>query len=121
MRIIVDENIPLYSVSVLREMGHIVTDLRGTSSQGSSDDLIFSKAQSESSLIITTDKGFLRHRNDHHYGILIIRLRKPNTRLIHDRIIQALRATPESKWHGRVLVMRDRSKAVIRSKHDPLG
>lgn len=121
MRIIVDENIPLHSVSVLREMGHTVIDLRGTTVQGASDDVIFAKAQAESSLIITTDKGFLRYRNDHHHGILIIRLRKPNCTVIHDRILQAIRTTPESKWHGRVLVMRDRSKAVIRSRHNPSG
>lgn len=38
MKICVDENIPLATVSELRSLGHDVLDIRGTSDQGISDD-----------------------------------------------------------------------------------
>ncbi len=41
MRIFVDENIPLMTVKALREMGHEVLDIRGTESEGASDDTLW--------------------------------------------------------------------------------
>ena len=41
MKILVDENIPLISVKALREQGHDVLDIRGTSDQGLVDKLLW--------------------------------------------------------------------------------
>ena len=38
MKIFVDENIPIKTVKFLREIGHNVKDIRGTSDQGISDE-----------------------------------------------------------------------------------
>jgi len=64
MKIFVDENIPLMTVRELREQGSDVIDIRGTDEQGITDEAIWQKAQSEKSLLITTDKGFSIHRDE---------------------------------------------------------
>lgn len=56
MRILVDENIPRMTVGALRETGHDVEDIRGTSLQGMTDEDLMRLAQREQRLLITTDK-----------------------------------------------------------------
>ena len=74
MKICVDENIPLSTVSELRSLGHDVLDIRGTSDQGLSDDLLWAMAQREGRVLLTTDKGFAEHRSEAHHGVLIVRV-----------------------------------------------
>jgi predicted nuclease of predicted toxin-antitoxin system len=78
MKIFVDEHIPLMTVQELRMLGHDVHDIRGTPDEGMSDDALWEIAQREERLLITTDKGFTKYRTVPHYGVLIIRLRRPN-------------------------------------------
>ena len=47
MKIFVDENIPLITIRVLREMGHDVRDIHGTAQQGITDDVLWEIAQQE--------------------------------------------------------------------------
>ena len=98
MKIFVDENIPLMTVRKLSDQGHQVIDIRGTEDQGITDEVLWQKAQAEKCLLITTDKGFSGHRNETHYGILIIRLKQPTRLKIHERIMQALKRLPEKEW-----------------------
>ena len=107
MKVCVDENVPLVSVSELRSLGHDVLDIRGTADQGVSDDLLWEIAQNEQRLLITTDKGFTQHRREPHHGILIVRLRQPNEQKIHDRVMQAIVRFHEDEWPGLLVVMRD--------------
>jgi predicted nuclease of predicted toxin-antitoxin system len=58
MRILVDENIPLMTVSALRELGHDVKDVRGSAEQSLSDPELWAIALDEARLFVTTDKGF---------------------------------------------------------------
>ena len=78
MRILVDENIPRMTVDRLRELGHDVKDIRGTSDEGLADAGLRGLAVRERRLLITTDKGFTEYRAASHFGILIVRLRQPN-------------------------------------------
>src|SRR5712692_893076 len=96
MKICVDENIPILTVTELRNLGHDVLDIRGTSSQGSCDDTLWELAQNQQRLFITTDKGFVGHRDEAHFGLLVIRLRQPNLQKIHTRIVHALQQLTES-------------------------
>ena len=80
MKILIDENIPLTTVRALRAQGHDVLDIRGTVDEGIPDYALCEMAQREEQLLITTDKGFVHHREQPHHGILIIRLRQPNRR-----------------------------------------
>lgn len=108
MRILVDENIPLISVKQLREMGHDVLDIRGTSDEGMSDELLWDKAHQERRLLITTDRGFSHHRDREHYGILIISLRMPNRHKINERIIEAMNLFSSDQWADLLVIMRDK-------------
>jgi predicted nuclease of predicted toxin-antitoxin system len=76
MKILVDENVPLLTAASLRNLGHDVLDVRKTSYQGISDDLLWEIAKNDERLLITTDKGFVEYRLEKHSGILIVRLRQ---------------------------------------------
>lgn len=114
MKICVDENIPLITVAELRSRGYDVLDIRGTSNQGITDDLLWELVQKENRLLISTDKGFVQHRNEQHHGILIVRLRQPNEQKIHERIMRAIEQFSEGEWLGLVIVMRDTVQSMWR-------
>jgi predicted nuclease of predicted toxin-antitoxin system len=107
VRIFADENIPLTTIQALRDQGHEVTDIRDTSDKGADDDRVWELAQEAKALLITTDKVFANLREEGHSGILIIRLRQPNWRKIHHRVMEAVRRVPPGGWAGLLLVMRD--------------
>ena len=115
MRILVDENIPTITVHGLRALGHDVLDIRGTERQGMFDDALWAFAQAEQRTLVTTDKGFSEHRDQRHYGILIVRLRQPNEQRIHARIMAAFRQFTERDWPGLLVVMRDAVQSVHRA------
>jgi predicted nuclease of predicted toxin-antitoxin system len=115
MRICVDENIPLITVAELDSLGHDVLDVRGTANQGMPDDLLWELAQQQGRLLISTDKGFVQHRNESHHGILIVRLRQPNEQKIHERVMNAIRQYREDEWAGLMVVMRDTVQSIWRA------
>ena len=115
MKILVDENIPKTTVHELRTMGHDVLDIRQTERQGMFDDVLWSFAQAEQRMLVTTDKGFAEHRDARHCGILIVRLRQPNEQRIHARIMAAFRQFPDREWPGLLVVMRDTVQSIYRS------
>ena len=119
MRILVDENIPNITVQSLKAAGHDVLDIRGTPRQGLFDDALWNLAQTERRVLVTTDKGFCEHRDEEHWGILVIRLRQPNEGRIHARILAAIERFPESQWPGLLVVMRDVVQSVNRHKQAP--
>ena len=112
MRILVDENIPLMTVVSLRCLGHDVRDVRGSSEQGKPDADLWALAQREERLVISTDKGFAARRDRRHFGAMVVRLRRPNRRRIHERVLYALAAIAEKDWLGRVVTLRDRVMSV---------
>jgi predicted nuclease of predicted toxin-antitoxin system len=116
VKILVDENIPNRTVVELRARGHDVEDVRGTPDQAVRDAGLWVKAQIGRALLITTDKGFARRSNEQHFGILIIRLRQPTGAGIHQRVFEAMRRFPQSRWAGLTVIMRDRSMTVRRAR-----
>ena len=114
MKILVDEHIPLMTVQELRVLGHDVRDIRGTPDQELQDDALWLMAQREERLLITTDKGFTQYRAISHYGVLIVRLRRPNRHKIHQRIMQALRQFRDIEWPGLLVAMRDFAQSTWR-------
>ena len=115
MKILVDENVPNITVLELRAMGHDVLDIRGTERQGMFDDELWPLAQGQQRTLVTTDKGFSEHRDEQHYGILVVRLRQPNEEKIHARIMAAFRQFAERDWPGLLVVMRDTVQSVHRA------
>jgi predicted nuclease of predicted toxin-antitoxin system len=115
MKILADENIPNITVEGLRALGHDVLDIRGTERQGMFDDALWRLAQTGQRMLVTTDKGFSAHRDEPHYGILVVRLRQPNEQRIHARIMAAFRQFTEHDWPGLLVVMRDAVQSVHRT------
>ena len=115
MDILVDENIPLMSVQQLRLMGNDVLDIRKTPDEGMSDEALWKKACKGKRLLITTDRGFARYRDDEHYGILIVSLRKPNRCKINERVIEAIKQFSAGQWKGLLVVMRDKTMSTWRA------
>ncbi len=119
MRLLADEHIPLMTVRALRGMGHDILDIRGTPQQGLSDTSLWELAQREKRTLITTDKGFSQYRQSAHFGILVVRLRRPNRHNIHARILEALNQFGETDWPGLLLTMRDVAQSVTRNRATP--
>ncbi|NUM55802.1 MAG: DUF5615 family PIN-like protein [Candidatus Hydrogenedentes bacterium] len=116
MKLIVDEHIPLMTVRALRDLGHDVLDIRGTEREGLPDTALWALAQGETRTLITTDKGFSQYRQSAHYGVLIVRLRRPNRHNIHSRIMQAISQFGETEWPNLLVTMRDVAQSVTRSR-----
>lgn len=115
MKILVDENIPRITVESLRASGHDVRDIRGTSEQGLSDPELWSVAQAEARLLITTDKGFAEYRTVPHHGIFIVRLRQPNRRKIDRAVMHVIGRFRESEWPNLLVVVRDSTMSTSRA------
>ena len=118
MKIFVDENIPQITVQELRNIGHKVLDIRGTKYEGCNDGDVWEMAQQEGRLLITTDKGFAQRRQETHYGVLIIRLKQPNRRKIHQRAMQAMSQFTVADWPGLIVMMRDTVQSVWRNRNN---
>ena len=118
MKICVDEHIPLITFRALRLMGHDVRDIRGTPDEGMDDGDLWAMVQREERLLITADKGFTQYRAEPHYGVLIIRLRRPNRQRIHARIMQAIGQFSESEWPGLLVTMRDAAQSTWRAREN---
>lgn len=114
MKILVDENIPLMCAEQLRDMGHDVLDIRGTTDQGISDELLWDKACREKRLLITTDRGFAHYRGKEHHGILIVSLRRPNRLKINERVIEAMKLLSPENWPGLLVIIRDKAMSTWR-------
>ena len=67
---------------------------------------LWEMAQREECLLITTDRGSAHYRMKPQHGMLIIQLRQPDRRKIHQRIMQALERFPDTEWSGLLVVMR---------------
>lgn len=118
MNVCIDENIPRMTLDALRAAGHDVLDIRGTPDEGMEDAALWSLAQSQKRLLVSTDKGFALRRHEAHFGILLILLRQPNRRKIHQRVLTALEETPQADWPGLLVVMRDTVRSVWRKDDD---
>jgi len=116
MRILVDENIPSMTVKELRTLGHDVIDIRGTEHEGMTDNDLWIVAQKEKRLLITTDKGFVRNRNEKHHGILIIRLKQPNRLKIHRKVMRGIGLFKEEEWTRTTVVMQDMFHSTWKAK-----
>ena len=80
------------------------------------DESLWVRVQQEGRLLITTDKGFTQYRNEQHSGILIVRLRQPNSRKIHQRVMTAMNQFTLEEWSGLIVVMRDIVQSTWRTK-----
>lgn len=102
------KNVPRVTVASLRELGHDVKDIRGTTVQGIEDGDLWAIALNEARLLVTTDNGVAQYRGVlGHNGILIVRLKQPNRSKIHAAVMLAMSRFDERDWPGLLLVVRD--------------
>ena len=116
MKILADENVPGITVRALKDMGHDVSDLRGTDKEGSPDDAVWKIAQEEGRVLLTTDRGFASRRGEDHHGILLVCLKRPSRLRIHERALLAFGQFAETQWPGLVVMMRDTVQSVYRRR-----
>ena len=114
MTIVIDENIPNRTIKALAGQQHDLIVMANSSEKGASDERVWMIAQQAQGLLITTDKGFVR-RPSPHSGILVIRLRQPNTERIHERVMYAMGHFAQSSWPNQVVVIRDQTMSVRRN------
>ena len=109
MKILVDENIPVFTVQELRHLGHDVKDIRGTELEGIHDSVVWQIAKAENRLLISTDKIFTHdhYRDKNHNGIILILLKQPNLMKIHSRILNAITQYSEDLLKGSLLIIKD--------------
>ncbi len=77
LEFLVDENLPLSAVVVLREQGYRARHVKSIGMQGARDRTLFSQAQEEGWIIITRDLGFgnlLDYPLGTHAGIVVLRV-----------------------------------------------
>lgn len=112
MKIFVDENIPCLTVKVLRDAGHDVLDIRDSENQGLPDNLLWERCQREARMLITTDMGFAyQHRRESHYGVLAVRLKQPNRRKIHERVMLAMTKI-NTDWRNQIVIVQDHVQRI---------
>jgi len=109
MKILVDENIPAFTVQELRELGHDVKDIRGTQLEGIDDSRVWQLAKEENRLLISTDKVFVHehYRSKPHDGIILVLLKQPTLTKIHTRIINAVTGNSENSIKNTLLIIKD--------------
>jgi predicted nuclease of predicted toxin-antitoxin system len=108
LKILADENVPIKAVVALRSAGHDVRQVVRTPDAGSSDDIVWKIAQAEQRLVLTSDTDYRKRRNVHHYGLIIVRLRQPNSENIRRRTMDAIHEVSPDRWRGLTIVVRDR-------------
>ena len=115
MKICVDENIPLVTVSELQALQHDVWIFEGLSIKAC--ETIFSgslyRTKGDSSSRRTKDS--LSTAANYITGLLIVRLRQPNEQKIHERVMKAIGQFSEDEWNGLTVVMRDTVQSVSRA------
>ena len=109
MKILVDENIPIFTIEELRHLGHDVKDIRGTKLEGINDSAVWQIAKTENRLLISTDKIFTHdhYRDKDHNGIILVLLKQPNLMKIYSRILNAITQYPEDTLKGSLLIIKD--------------
>lgn len=112
MKIMVNENIPKMTVNELSKLGHNILDIRGTELEGIADEEIWKISQGQKRLLISTDKGFSKYRESPHYGIIMVCLKQPSRKGIHQRVLQAFSKYSPDEWRGLVVVVRDRLQSI---------
>jgi predicted nuclease of predicted toxin-antitoxin system len=111
-----DENFPKSATELLESKGHKVIDIRGTSDEGSSDERIFSLAQKNKAVFLTSDRDFFHtipQLYDKHFGVVVFALRQPNRERLLERLEWFLDQFNDVLMENRVFQLRDRTYLLL--------
>jgi predicted nuclease of predicted toxin-antitoxin system len=109
LTVVIDEDMPRSTASVLASIGFMVLDIRDCGLRGESDEEIFRFAQEKRAVLISGDHGFanlLRFPLGSHSGIIIAHF--PNempSDLLNEQIASLLKALTESDFPGNLIIL----------------
>lgn len=118
MRFFLDENFPKSCGEFLTKNGHLVFDIRGTCKEGMDDISIFTLAQENDSIFLTTDKDFFHtipFKFPMHCGIIVFCFNQPNRKLIIEKLEWVLNNVALNDFNSKILFLRDNSYSIIQS------
>ena len=119
MKIKLGENLPAGLVGELRSLGHEVDTSMDEGLAGCPDHDVWQGAQDGGRFLVTQDLDFSdvrRYVPGQHYGLLLIRLRRPGRLALSRRIIELFRSEPASSWEG-CFVVATETKVRVRRPH----
>lgn len=110
MKFFLDENFPKPAQGMLESAGHAAAHALDIFPPGTDDEVLFSHAQRESSVFITTDRDFFHTvplAFAHHHGAMIITLHRPNRAELLRRLSDALAALGKRDMANTVWLITD--------------
>lgn len=114
LRLLLDENIGILTVTFLRKQGHDVVSILELN-RGIPDEKVLAEGVKHSRILITLDKdiGRLIYRHSHkHVGVIFLRLKKESARNIN-AILEMVLSKHGEKLYGAFVTV---SKSTIRIK-----
>lgn len=107
MRLLVDENVPIVAVRILRLAGHDVF-AASESDAGAADDALLARAHVDGRLLITFDRDFgelaVRRHLGASGGIVLLRFVPRSPEEVAE-LLGELLARPDVQWNGRLSVV----------------
>jgi predicted nuclease of predicted toxin-antitoxin system len=97
LKLKLDENVPAHLAGALQAFGHDVDSVQSEQLTGHRDADVWTAAQQDSRFLITQDLDFSDARKyvpGSHYGLLLVRLRRPGRAALFERIRQLFAAEP---------------------------
>ncbi|MBL8028044.1 MAG: DUF5615 family PIN-like protein [Fibrobacteres bacterium] len=116
MTFFLDENFPKSMEKILSSAGHVVYDVRGTTNEGCSDEIIFKLSLDKKAIFLTTDLDFFHtipKLYPSHFGIIIVALSHSNSNAIIDKVNWAINHFDKDELSQICLLLTDR-KFMIR-------
>jgi predicted nuclease of predicted toxin-antitoxin system len=101
MKIKIDENLPSVLATELKNVGHDVDTVRDEGLQGSGDEVLWAKVQSEGRFFVTQDKGFSDARKfpaGSHFGLLLLRMDDLRMQEIVNRVKDIFQTDSVESW-----------------------
>lgn len=115
MNFFLDENFPKKAIPILKERNFSVFDIRGTSQEGLPDSDLFQLAKQKKAVFLTTDNDFyhtIHFTEKPHHGIVVIALKKPNSKAILEKLIWVLNNIGKFTFKDECLLLTD-TKCVV--------
>ena len=116
MRFFLDENFPKSCGDILIKLGHQVFDIRGSNKEGSDDNTIFSLAQKNNSIFLTTDKDFFHtipYKFQSHKGVIVFCFNQPNKNIIMEKMEWVLNNLTLDNFDSKILLLRDNNYLIV--------
>jgi len=117
MKLKLDENLPLSLKYKLEALGHEVHTVGDERLIGVSDQILWNSCCDEGRVLLTQDLDFSdvnRFVPGTHPGIIVLRLKEPNRRALHNYVSRLFETEDVRRWSGCIVIASDRKIRVKR-------